>query len=684
MSTTNSSPTTPTVLHSDTMTRKRLYGRPLMAVRIVCGALIILTLSIFFAGIPARLNELRTISPSRQEMTFLQGFFPQLTPDDEAALLQLGLSVEFYAVYSIAVGVVFTIGSLITAIILGWRRSDDWMALLAALTFVTTGVAFPPVRPTAIALAKVYPVWRLPVDFVVAVGSGTIAILICVFPDGRFVPRWLRWIALAWAGWALMQVFIPEADRLGELGPIQLVLGIVVGSTVLSGLVYRYIRVSGPTQRQQTKWLLFVISALLTLFLAGNLIGFIFPSLKQPGLPGILYTLVSAPIFTVGFLLLPLGMVLAILRYRLWDVDLSINRSLVYSLVTVVLGALFFVEFLVVQAVLGIVLGGQQGTVAAAIAAAITVALFGPTRKRIQNIIDRQVYGFRFNLNELADAQKTRPITHPGILTGKTLGTYQVQGVLGKGGMGEVYLAQGNDKTVALKILPQSLAGEEDFRKRFEREAEALARLDHPNIVRIYEVGVSDDIPYMAIEFIDGQELSELIRRRGALSLGEVRSLIHDCARALDYAHQHGFVHRDIKPSNIMVRLKPDQETYEAILMDFGIAKIQDALTNITGTGAVGTIDYMAPEQIATAKAVDHRADIYALGIVLFEMLTGERPFKGSAAQVLFAHMQQPPPDPCDIRDNIPAHVGEAIRKAMAKKPEDRFQSAGETAAALM
>jgi serine/threonine-protein kinase len=188
----------------------------------------------------------------------------------------------------------------------------------------------------------------------------------------------------------------------------------------------------------------------------------------------------------------------------------------------------------------------------------------------------------------------------------------------------------------------------------------------------------------MALEFVDGRELGEIIHQNNHLTLGEIQPFVADFASALDKAHAQGLVHRDIKPSNIMVRRKADGKTQEAVLMDFGVAKIQDARTSITGTGAIGTIDYMAPEQIAAASEVDHRADIYALGVVLFEMLTGEKPYKGSAPQVLFAHLYQPPSDPREVVPELPAKVAETIMKAMAKKPEERFQTVGALAAALV
>jgi serine/threonine-protein kinase len=147
---------------------------------------------------------------------------------------------------------------------------------------------------------------------------------------------------------------------------------------------------------------------------------------------------------------------------------------------------------------------------------------------------------------------------------------------------------------------------------------------------------------------------------------------------ALDVAHAQGYVHRDIKPANMIQRANG-----AIVLMDFGVTKVENASVALTGTGTIGTITYMAPEQIIAAKDVDYRADIYALGVVLYELLTGHVPFDGSPAQVLFAHLQQPVPDPCAINDSIPCEMGDVILRALEKDPDNRFQSAGEFAAAL-
>jgi serine/threonine protein kinase len=367
------------------------------------------------------------------------------------------------------------------------------------------------------------------------------------------------------------------------------------------------------------------------------------------------------------------------LRYHLWDIDFVINRSLVYGLITTGLVGIFVLVFFVAQAALSALFGSPQSGYAMAISAAITGALFNPTRQRVQRFIDRRVYGFRFDLNELHDAQTMPSVENPGALSGRTLGDYHVLGVLGHGGMGEVYQGQSHNQMAALKILPPTVSKEEDFRKRFMREAQVLAQLDHPHIVKFYGAGEYEGVLFMAMELVDGQNLGALIRQRGTFSLDEIRPRLVELASALEYAHARGLVHRDLKPSNVMLRAANQQ----LVLMDFGIAKTQAVQTTLTGSGAIGTIDYMAPEQIMTASQVDHRADIYALGVMLFELLTGDRPFKGSIGQVLFGHLQQPPPDPRQLAPTVSEQVSQAIMKALEKKPDNRFQTVREFMAAL-
>jgi serine/threonine protein kinase len=184
------------------------------------------------------------------------------------------------------------------------------------------------------------------------------------------------------------------------------------------------------------------------------------------------------------------------------------------------------------------------------------------------------------------------------------------------------------------------------------------------------------------MEYVKGQPLSERIRAGGRLPLEDALRITRDISMALDYAHEHGLVHRDVKSSNVMLEPlqagDPGGAAFRAVLMDFGIAKILGGATHLTQTGMMGTLDYMAPEQIRASREVDPRADIYSLGVMLFEMLTGRLPFRSdNPGAVVLAHLQQPPPDPLGIAPDLPSQVRLVVSKAMAKNPAERYLTAG-------
>ena len=272
-------------------------------------------------------------------------------------------------------------------------------------------------------------------------------------------------------------------------------------------------------------------------------------------------------------------------------------------------------------------------------------------------------------------------------LQGRSLGRYQIKALLGRGGMAAVYRAHDSvlRRDVALKVLYPQYTGDGASLARFKREAVLAAGLDHPNIVPIYDVGEADGLVYIAMKLLCGRSLADVLRARRQLPIAELVPIVEQIAAALDYAHTRGIVHRDIKPGNILLEEsgEPGASAPRATLTDFGIAKSLEN-SGLTGTGMlIGTPDYMAPEQIRAGQAVDRRADIYALGGVIYRCLTGRRPFEGSTEEVLLGHLQGQPADPSAIEPSLPPAVDAVIRTAMARQPDQRFGSAGELARAL-
>lgn len=251
-------------------------------------------------------------------------------------------------------------------------------------------------------------------------------------------------------------------------------------------------------------------------------------------------------------------------------------------------------------------------------------------------------------------------------LSGSNLGAYEVLELIGRGGMAEVYRGRHIHlkRTVAIKILAASLAEDADSRQRFEREAQAVATLDHPNIVHVYDFGFTHSSSFMVIEYIEGQTLADYLYLRRRLTPDEMLPIIQDIADALDYAHSRNIVHRDVKPSNVMLQMTEERPCPKAFLTDFGVAKIRTGLT-ATRSGIVGTLEYMAPEQIVDSRQVDHRIDVYALGIITFQMITGQLPFSGdNPGAIVMAHVGSPVPDPRQYVPELAPAAALAIRKS--------------------
>ncbi len=266
-------------------------------------------------------------------------------------------------------------------------------------------------------------------------------------------------------------------------------------------------------------------------------------------------------------------------------------------------------------------------------------------------------------------------------LIGRRLGRYELRAELGRGGMARVYSALDTllQRQVAIKVLAAQLSLDEEFVRRFEREATTAANLRHPAIVTIYDVGEQDDLHYIAMELVSGRSLHAIIEERTTLGLGYAVSLLDPVARALDYAHAQGAVHRDIKPHNILI-----DHDGRVLITDFGIAQTADSDGDrLTRTGVfMGTPEYISPEQ-AESQRVDGRSDLYSLAVVAYEIITGRVPFAGGTPQLIVAHAQLPPPPPTSVLAHLPGELDEVLVRALAKRPERRYPTGSDLIAAL-
>lgn len=266
-------------------------------------------------------------------------------------------------------------------------------------------------------------------------------------------------------------------------------------------------------------------------------------------------------------------------------------------------------------------------------------------------------------------------------MEGLCFGDFQVKKKIAEGGMGQIYLAKqvSLDRDVALKILPERFAKDSSFKARFEREAREAARLNHPNIISVYAYGIKDGIPYFAMEYVEGKDLSQLLKERGKFPVQEALRVTKEVAKALEVAHKKGVVHRDIKPSNIMIK-----EDGSIKVTDFGLAKAIGSKTMVTQAFVIlGTPHYMSPEQ-GKGEKLDVRSDIYSLGVVLYELLTGGVPFHSDTpTSLIYMHVHETPPPIREKNPEVPPAVEALVMRMLTKDPNERFQTPAELIKAI-
>jgi len=595
-------------------------------------------------------------------------------------LANTGLTPQFYGAYFVIIAALLLVIYGVPAVVLFVRRSDDWMALLtssALIALATASTDWPD------ALLELYPNLYLPVDLIRAASQALPHIALFVFPTGRAVPPWTRWLALLRLVLMLAQPFLYHTALHPRAWPLTVYL---LWTVFWLGLgiwaqVYRYRDHASQAQRQQTKWFVYgaAIGAGVYVLLVLALIAW--PAARTVGtLDYVAWRPIEYTLYMLSLVPLPLGLTVAIMRYRLWDIDFIINRSLVYGplmvLLVVILGTVLFIVTTLFQNIAG----GTQSMIVLMLSAMLFGAAFGPARRRLQRFVDVRLYGIR------VDYERAKPLS-PGSRPAApgesiTLAAYGELELVGRGGMSDVYrgLHPTLGQPVAIKMLASRLTEDADALARFEREARLAMRLSHPNIVSVYDYGRTGDSRYIVMEYIQGPTLADWLEREGQLSLAQMAPLLEQIGAALDYAHEAGLVHRDIKPSNVMIDTQNSAGSapYRAVLMDFGIARLIESSTRLTRSGLVGTFEYMAPEQIR-GDLVDRRLDVYALGILTYQALTGRTPFRANnPGAILIAHLQQPVPNPRASVPTLPEDAAQALMRALAKGPDERFASAGE------
>ncbi|MCU0463253.1 MAG: serine/threonine protein kinase [Anaerolineae bacterium] len=562
------------------------------------------------------------------------------------------------------------------------RRSDDWMGMLTGLMLCLMGFqltySIETLTDTPLTLSLSL--------FLTSLMTLVTYTVLYLFPSGRFTSRWAIVALAVTLPYELVRGVAINVPALG-LSPGLMLLGTVILTLVALGLQFQRYRTLAQAERQQIKWVLFAFVFLIGGLALSAVQRAVIPELR--GAPAAIAGVAALMTQTTFYLALPLGMAFSMLRYRLWDADLVINRALVYTGSLVVVGALFVGLFFVANAVLSSLIG--LDTAATVVLAAVVIgAGFNSVRRWVGRWIDRNVYNFRVPLDtaqrHISSGYPPVPPPHlqAGRHVGQQIGGYTLDNLLGRGAMSEVYAAHelSTGKKVAVKVLAPDIEDPALAVGRFKREADALRRITHPNVIRMVTSGMSEGVYYLAMEVAGRQTLWDRMQQPDPIPPAEAISLVRDIAAGLDAVHRVGVVHRDVKPSNILLR--PTDYGVEAVLIDFGVVRVDSEASIAQRKEFIGTLHYAAPEQLMANRQADHRADIYALGVIAYQLLTGHHPFDVSAAAMIFAHLNQPPTDPRQFKPHLPRLTVQALLRALAKKPEDRYPSASAFAAALV
>lgn len=661
---------------SQTATSLRLNGANLSIARGVFVILSLATVIFFSMGVPP----------------YFQGYLENIDTSTLSALQGLGLSVKFYAAYQTALVVLLAIAFAVAGAIIFWFKSEEWLALLVAFTLIGQGAnAFGPLQKMA-----AIPSFEIPVRFVIALVLMGLPLSCYLFPDGKIKKRWMLYVSGVWFVWLMVSVFwhsfpLNIFDRGGSATLRYLLSLLAVLSTGIYAQIYRYRHTENPTKRQQLKWIVFGVAVGILTGIGVNLFLTFFELTKPSAEAYLLVDMLTQTLSVIAQFTVPVAVVISILKYRLYDIELVINRSIIYGCLTVILAAVFGILLFGLQsAYRAITKQDNPPTIAVVISTIAVSSIFQPTRKVLRRFINRKLYGMDVDFDEIKRRNEKMGLVArmpSGEVT--NVGGYQGLELIARGGMGEVYKARhpNLNRTVAIKVLSAYFKNDPNFNKRFGREAKTMAQLRHPNIITIHDYGDQDGLPFIVMEYLTGSTLSQILTERGSLSLEESLPLLEELASALDYAHGQGVIHRDVKPSNVIIEpitTLTSGRSQRAILMDFGIARFITENTMLTASGDVlGTADYISPEQVHGTIELDSRADQYSFAVMTYQMLTGHKPFeRNNTWAMIRSHLEELPPDP-RIYLRMPDCAAEAILQALSKKPEERFSSVGEFVAEL-
>lgn len=642
----------------------RLTGLRLRAARLLWTGMAVFTIFLFIAGI---------------KTSFEIGL--RLLPESQEALRAAGLPLQLPAYVLVITDSLTVLFFGVIAFLLVWRRGDELMTLVVASMLLFTGALY--TAPTANANLPTLALAILP-----GMAESMQAWFVYLFPNGKALPRWIWWILIPLPLWRIgiwFVDYIPRykaafhtAENYGHTAQqawdIGLFLLLLAGG--IAAQVYRYRKLSTPAQRQQTKWVLF--GMIITVLFVGTYV-VVFNVLGYGENPSLVVSLVARVLRQISLMIVPATMAIAVLRYRLWDIDFAINRSLVYGSLTTILLTLFALSLRLIST---LAQGFSAGPLIALLVSTVIFALiFQPLNRGLQKFVDRRFY--RIYVDYQRSGRPVLPPLEPSTFPSAHFDEYTGLEVAGRGGMADVYRATHPTlkRVVAIKLMREAMQDDPVMHMVFERESRALRDLDHPNVIKVLDTGRVEDRPYMVMEFIEGKALGDLLKD-GRLDLDRTLQFLKPIAAALDYLHAHNIVHRDVKPVNIML----DQAGREVrpVITDFGLAKVLGDPSLISQSAVAGTFAYIAPEQIEARRDIDGRADIYALGVMTYQMLTGELPFKHEhQGALLIAHMLHAPPDVREKAPDLPEHAARAIQKAMSKKSSERFGMASEFVRAL-